>query len=228
DNFDSPYKSTGIVDFWRRWHITLSIWLRDFLYISLGGSRVGKFKQYRNLLLTMLLGGLWHGAGWIFIVWGGIHGAMLCVNHLWRAWTAGKISERTLNSFVPRTLSIAFTFLCINLAWVLFRADSMHAAGVMYSAMADIFSSDFSGGWSTLFANNYVRDAWPVIYLVVSGLLVWCFPTTRQLITGKRADGARPWLVWRPDKRWAAGLAVLAFGALLLLSRKTVFLYFQF
>jgi len=228
DNFDSPYKSTGIVDFWRRWHITLSLWLRDFLYIPLGGSRAGKLKQYRNLLLTMLLGGLWHGAGWTFIIWGGVHGAMLCINHFWKAWAMGHISEKALNTPVLRIISIGFTFVCINLAWVLFRADSMHAAGVMYSSMAGIFASDFAGGWSVLFANNYVRDAWPVIYLAVSGLLVWCFPTTRQLVNGTRADGTRPWLVWQPDKRWAAGLAALTFGALLLLSRKTVFLYFQF
>jgi alginate O-acetyltransferase complex protein AlgI len=189
---------------------------------------VGKLAQYRNLLLTMLLGGLWHGAGWTFIAWGGIHGAMRCVNHAWKAWATRHIPAKALNAFVPRVISIVFTFLCINLAWVLFRADSIHAAGVMYSAMAGIFSSDLSGGWSALFANNYVRDAWPVIYLAVSGLLVWCFPTTRQLISGTRADGTRPWLVWQPNTRWAAGLAVLTFGALLLLSRKTVFLYFQF
>jgi len=228
DNFDSPYKATGIVDFWRRWHITLSLWLRDFLYIPLGGSRAGKFRQYRNLLLTMLLGGLWHGAGWTFIIWGGAHGAMLCINHFWRSWAARHIPEKALNSVVPRILSIAFTFLCINLAWVIFRADSLHAAGVMYSSMSDIFSSDFSGGCSTLFANNYVRDVRAALYLAVSGLLVWCFPTTRQLINGTRADGTRPWPTWQPDARWATGLAVLAFGALLLLSRKTVFLYFQF
>jgi len=228
DNFDSPYKATGIVDFWRRWHITLSLWLRDFLYIPLGGSRAGKLKQYRNLLLTMLLGGLWHGAGWTFIIWGAVHGTMLCVNHFWTTLVARRLPEKALNNVVSRTISIGFTFLCINLAWVLFRADSMQAAGAMYASMMAICSSDFSGGWSTLFANNYVRDAWPVIYLAISGLLVWCFPTTRQLISGARADGTRPWLTWRPDKRWAAGLAVLAFGALLLLSRKTVFLYFQF
>jgi alginate O-acetyltransferase complex protein AlgI len=228
DNFDSPYKSTGIVDFWRRWHITLSLWLRDFLYIPLGGSRVGKLRQYCNLLLTMLLGGLWHGAGWTFIIWGAVHGGMLCVNHFWKAQAARIIPEKALNNVVVRTISIGFTFLCINLAWVLFRADSLHAAGVMFSSMADIFSSDLSGGWSTLFANNYVRDVWPLLYLAVSGLLVWCFPTTRQLINGTRADGTRPWLVWQADKRWAAGLAVLAFGAFLLLSRKTAFLYFQF
>jgi alginate O-acetyltransferase complex protein AlgI len=228
DNFDSPYKSTGIVDFWRRWHITLSLWLRDFLYIPLGGSRAGKLKQYRNLLLTMLLGGLWHGAGWTFIIWGGVHGAMLCINHFWKTWAIRNIPEKALNNSILRIVSIGFTFLCINLAWVLFRADSMHTAGVMYSSMAGMCSSDFSNGWATLFANNYIRDVWPMIYLATSGLLVWCFPTTRQLIDGKRADGVRPWLVWQPDKRWAAWLAVLAFGALLLLSRKTVFLYFQF
>lgn len=228
DNFDSPYKSTGIVDFWRRWHITLSLWLRDFLYIPLGGSRAGKLRQYRNLLLTMLIGGLWHGAGWTFIIWGGLHGAMLCINHFWKAWADRNIGPAVLKNPVLRALSIAFTFLCINLAWVLFRADSMHAAGAVYGAMARIFQTDFSGGWETLFANNYVRDAWPLIWLGISALLVWCFPTTRQLISGTRADGSLPPLVWKPDVRWAAALALVAFGALILLSRKSVFLYFQF
>ncbi len=222
DNFDSPYKSTGIVDFWRRWHITLSLWLRDFLYIPLGGSRAGKLKQYRNLLLTMLLGGLWHGAGWTFIVWGGLHGAMLCVNHFWKAW-ADKNIPAVVRNPVLRIICIVFTFFCINLAWVLFRADSMQAAGAMYTAMAGICRADF-GSWAGLFPNNYVQGWWPFIWLALSGIIVWCFPTTRRLIEG--AEGAR--FVWKPDARWAAWLALLAFVSLILLSRKSVFLYFQF
>ena len=83
-NFFSPYKSTSIIEFWRRWHMTLSQFLRDYLYIALGGNRKGKYRRYVNLFLTMLLGGLWHGAGWPFVVWGGLHGGYLMINHGWR------------------------------------------------------------------------------------------------------------------------------------------------
>lgn len=98
ENFNSPYKSTGIVDFWRRWHITLSAWLRDFLYIPLGGNRAGRLKQYRNLFLTMLIGGAWHGAGWTFMIWGALHGLMLSVNHFFRAQIKGSRLEAILAS----------------------------------------------------------------------------------------------------------------------------------
>ena len=83
-NFNSPYKSKSIIEFWRRWHITLSSFLKNYLYISLGGNRLGEIKRIRNLLITMLLGGLWHGAGWTFIIWGGLHGLYLAINHFWR------------------------------------------------------------------------------------------------------------------------------------------------
>ena len=82
-NFNSPYKATSIIDFWRRWHMTLSQFLRDYLYIPLGGNRHGRVRRYVNLMITMLLGGLWHGAGWTFVVWGGLHGVYLCINHAW-------------------------------------------------------------------------------------------------------------------------------------------------
>lgn len=128
ENFNSPYKSTGIVDFWRRWHITLSAWLRDFLYIPLGGNRAGRLMQYRNLFLTMLIGGAWHGAGWTFMVWGALHGLMLCVNHFFRAGIKGTAAENVLAAAPLRLLSIAFTFLCINFCWVVFRALSLDGA----------------------------------------------------------------------------------------------------
>ena len=84
-NFNSPYKATNIIEFWRRWHITLSRFLRDYLYIPLGGNRHGPLRRYANLLVTMLLGGFWHGAGWTFVVWGALHGCYLAINHVWRA-----------------------------------------------------------------------------------------------------------------------------------------------
>ena len=90
-NFASPYKASSIVDFWRRWHITLSNWLRDYLYIPLGGNRHGKARRYVNLIITMLLGGLWHGAAWTFVLWGLLHGSYLMVAHMWGALRAGSL-----------------------------------------------------------------------------------------------------------------------------------------
>src|SRR5580698_7168831 len=109
-NFRSPYKATSIVDFWRRWHITLSRFLRDYLYIPLGGNRLGEIRRYLNLLVTMLLGGLWHGAGWNFLIWGGLHGFYLCINHLWQAWRGARASESGL---FAKGISWAITFAAV-------------------------------------------------------------------------------------------------------------------
>lgn len=126
-NFASPYKATSLIDFWRRWHITLSRFLRDYLYIPLGGNRKGRGRTYTNIAVTMLLGGLWHGASWTFILWGAIHGAGLLVNHIW-----GRFKIR-----IPLAKPVGWllTFALIVVAWVLFRADSLAAAGRMYSSM---------------------------------------------------------------------------------------------
>ncbi|MBO5490970.1 MAG: MBOAT family protein [Desulfovibrio sp.] len=241
ENFDSPYKSTGIVDFWRRWHITLSSWLRDFLYIPLGGNRHGKIKQYRNLFLTMLIGGAWHGAGWTFIVWGALHGAMLSVNHFFRARIKGTRLEGILAAAPLRLCSILFTFFCINLCWVVFRAVSIEGAGRMYRAMfLGPFTPEAAGiaappdgltGLAALAArwlpNGYVQGWMPFALLLASFVVVWALPNSRELFDGRR-DGTRPRLSWRPSAAWAAGLAGLAFAALILVSRKATFLYFQF
>lgn len=226
DNFDSPYKSTGIVDFWRRWHITLSSWLRDFLYIPLGGSRQGKLKQYRNLFLTMLLGGVWHGAGWPFVVWGAVHGAMLTVNHFFRTWIKGRAGEALLGNPLVRVCSIIFTFLCINAAWVVFRAETMTGAVRMYTGMWQGLMGGLCAPWAVLFQNNYVQGLQPLSLLALSFALVWAFPNTREIVFGRK--GGRPWLRWTPSAAWAAGLAGLTFLSLIMLSRKSAFLYFQF
>lgn len=136
-NFDSPYKATNIVDFWRRWHMTLSRFLRDYLYFPLGGNRKGNLRRYTNLLLTMLLGGLWHGAGWTFVIWGGLHGLYLVVNHVWQRMT------RRFNGFgspnarwVLRRISHVITFLAVVIGWVFFRSETLDGAFVMLLAMA--------------------------------------------------------------------------------------------
>ncbi len=119
-NFDSPYRSASITEFWRRWHISLSTWLRDYLYIPLGGNRLGTARTYANLAVVMLLGGLWHGAAWTFVIWGAIHGAMLIAERL-----RGKTSfyER-----LPRPLRVTLTFALVNLAWVFFRSEDLPSA----------------------------------------------------------------------------------------------------
>ncbi len=127
-NFNSPYKAASIIDFWRRWHITLSRFLRDYLYFPLGGNRRGSLRRYVNLLVVMLVGGLWHGAAWTFVLWGAVHGAYLVANNLWRA--AGLR--------LPRVLAGPLTFLAVTLAWVPFRSDSLLSALRMLKGMAGL------------------------------------------------------------------------------------------
>src|SRR5213078_701378 len=128
-NFDAPYTARSLQDFWRRWHMTLSRWLRDYLYIPLGGSRGSRLKTYRNLMLTMLLGGLWHGAAWTFVVWGGIHGVGLSIERAtgWRPHTRAQI-----------WLGRLITFHVVCLAWIFFRADSF---GRAWDVIVRLFSA---------------------------------------------------------------------------------------
>jgi D-alanyl-lipoteichoic acid acyltransferase DltB (MBOAT superfamily) len=132
-NFDSPYKSRSVIDFWRRWHITLSRFLRDYVYVPLGGNRRGPLRRYANIMATMLVGGLWHGANWTFVAWGALHGLMLLVNHAWRAAMA-RLGMRA--AFAPLAIvSTAATFLAVTIAWVLFRAADFPAALLILEAM---------------------------------------------------------------------------------------------
>jgi len=130
-NFNSPYKASSIQDFWRRWHITLSRFLRDYVYIPLGGSKVGELKTYRNLFLTFLIGGLWHGASWMFVIWGALHGFALGVNRLWRRF----------NISMPKWINVFLTFMFVNITWVFFRAENMSQASKIFKAMVNF--SDF-------------------------------------------------------------------------------------
>ncbi len=135
-NFNAPYKSATITEFWRRWHISLSSWLRDYLYISLGGNRKGKVRTYLNLMITMLLGGLWHGAAVRFILWGGLHGVALALHKLWMTiFPSAKESGKDMN-IVMRVLGIFITFHIVCLGWLLFRADSMEVVRDMLSQIA--------------------------------------------------------------------------------------------
>jgi alginate O-acetyltransferase complex protein AlgI len=135
-NFYSPYKATNIIDFWRRWHITLSSFLRDYLYFPLGGSRKGTIRRYINLMITMLLGGLWHGASWTFVVWGGVHGFYLVINHAWHAVRKAFGSDLTKTSLLGRMTGRVITFLAVTISWVMFRAETFSGATNIFEGMA--------------------------------------------------------------------------------------------
>ena len=135
-NFFSPYRALNIVDFWRRWHMTLSRFLRDYVYIPLGGNRNGKLARYRNLLATMLLGGIWHGAGWTFVLWGALHGIYLVVNHAWHAvLRVLNVPINTRSHILYKTVSWGVTFMAVVAAWVFFRAESLDASFEILGAM---------------------------------------------------------------------------------------------
>ena len=219
-NFNSPYKSTSIVEFWRRWHITLSNFLRDYIYIPLGGSRCGKIRVFVNLVLTMLIGGLWHGAGWTFVLWGLLHGVFLAVNHAWQKSPISNWGGRW--SVFP---AWALTFICIAVAWVFFRASSIADAGRILSGMfltkktaLKLFEAD---------------DAVLVIGCLFAALI---FPNTQQIFGAfrpclgwarKKYPDTTAWM-WKPRVGWAFLLAVMFAFCICCMMRPSQFLYFQF
>lgn len=178
-NFDSPYKADSIIDFWRRWHMTLSRFLRDYLYFPLGGNRHGKFRRYANLMITMLLGGLWHGAGWTFVIWGGLHGLYLMINHAQRV-----IGDSAISSTLWfRLLSRITTFLAVLLAWIFFRASDLASAERVLSGMIGLhgltsvaYTKDVQPGLLPLL------DASPWIWIAALLAISWLAPNSQELI----------------------------------------------
>ena len=209
-NFDFPYFSSSVTEFWRKWHISLSTWLRDYLYIPLGGNRGTKLFTYRNLMLTMLLGGLWHGAGWNFVIWGALHGLALIVNREW-----SKITKRLFGSQphkfwqpISRLFFSLLTFYWVCLAWIFFRATSFSDATEIVKSFV-LLRSD---GSQQL---NYY------LFLLLGGLIVFHYGASRRLL-------AR-W--WKALPNWSF---FLIFGSLVSIAifaiapSYTSFIYFQF
>jgi alginate O-acetyltransferase complex protein AlgI len=215
-NFDSPYKATSIIEFWRRWHMTLSQFLRDYLYIPLGGNRHGRALRYVNLMITMLLGGLWHGAAWTFVVWGALHGAYLCVNHAWSNYGPA-VAPRFAR--VGNAAAFVLTFVSVVVAWVFFRADSISSATFVLSRMAD--------PTNIVFGRGEMANA---MFIAVYAAIAWVTPNTqaimgydhRNRVVGENLNG---WLR-RPGFLTAAAVT-LAFGVLGI-SQHSEFIYFRF
>lgn len=182
-NFDSPYKAASIIEFWRTWHMTLSRFLRDYLYIPLGGNRKGEPRRYANLMATMLLGGLWHGAGWTYVCWGGLHGIYLTVNHLWRELLPETLL-RWLPSWMRRLAGGAITFVAVVVAWVMFRSLDMTHALIMMKAMVGIEArpisfADVMHGQLLMITDLRGRE---LAILLVSALAwVWLLPNSTRV-----------------------------------------------
>ncbi|MBB5352641.1 D-alanyl-lipoteichoic acid acyltransferase DltB (MBOAT superfamily) [Haloferula luteola] len=240
-NFHSPYKAVSIVDFWRRWHITLSRFLRDYLYIPLGGNRKGKSRRYVNLLITMVLGGFWHGAGWTYLLWGLLHGVFLCVNHGWIFLR----KKRGLPK-VPKPMAIAITFLLVIIAWVPFRAGTFElgssgsttkALAATREMLAAMFGFHGLGGWPDV-ATQVVKES----HALRACLLVfvcWFVPNTQQFMRRYQPAmdpshfedyqiGPRKWWQWRPNSRWFAFTLLLMLATLYQFDKLSEFIYFQF
>jgi D-alanyl-lipoteichoic acid acyltransferase DltB (MBOAT superfamily) len=234
-NFDSPYQATSIIDFWRRWHITLSRFLREYLYIPLGGNRKGPARRFVNLFVTMLLGGLWHGAGWTFVIWGGLHGLYLIANHGWRALRRRLGPGASASTPLTRLLAWAVTFLAVLVAWVFFRAPDLATALSILGSMTGLGGPAEAAASAPALAGAGAREA-----LVVAGALLaiaWLAPNTQRL-TGYAGPGGElrgvpelaplPATPGRAPLRWAAAVGVLLALSLTSLSRVSEFLYFQF
>jgi alginate O-acetyltransferase complex protein AlgI len=197
-NFASPYKSRNVIEFWRRWHMTLSQFLRDYLYFPLGGNRLGPRRRYLNLMITMTLGGLWHGASWTFVIWGALHGGFLAVNHAWRHLLRSGPSFGLVPGWLRTTSAVALTFLVVVIGWVFFRAPSLHAALAILTGMTGangfVLPDTIAGlipllrghvrvvGQMPLFGGGSVMGAFAQTSLIALGLVIcFVFPSTQDM-----------------------------------------------
>ena len=254
-NFNSPYKAGNIIDFWRRWHMTLSRFLRDYLYFALGGNRKGTRRRYFNLMATMLLGGLWHGAGWTFVIWGGLHGLYLCINHGWVSLRRRVCGNRAAGR-TERAAGWLLTFVAVVVGWVFFRAADVDAALAMLQGMLGLngvalpnaIAARLGSAWPTLVDLGFTSYlgggsqfvlAWLWVLLLL--MIVLALPNTQQIIRrfepASRADdaGARGeagvghrGLAWAPSPTWAVAVGLMAASGVLAMNSVSEFLYFQF
>jgi len=243
-NFNSPYKAPSIIEFWRRWHITLSVFLRDYLYIPLGGNRNGPLWRQVNILITMLLGGLWHGANWNFLLWGGLHGMYLVLNHGWRSLASG-MAFATSNVFgcVARVI----TFIAVVIAWIPFRAPNLESAWLMWKGMiggngvslpfvlqnhTERFLgrvAEYSSGMGPLLGNATGE----ILFCLAGGIvIIWALPNSQEWLARYQPAWnhvqTTTGLAWRPTGRYAIVMGALFGISLLLMSRATPFLYYHF
>lgn len=237
-NFNSPYKSLSITDFWRRWHMTLSRFLRDYLYIPLGGNRKGNFRRYINLMTTMLLGGLWHGAGWTFIIWGGLHGIYLVINNSW-SYLLKVLGYKSFENQIIIIINWLLTFVSVVVAWVFFRSKTVGSA-------SQIIVSMFALNDLSLNENLINNHGSPKFYILVLALLfiTLFMPNTQEFMNSyapalsniksqfswQKFKAIHQFIFWQPSPYWATIMSGLFFAILTVISRSqnSEFLYFEF
>lgn len=235
-NFASPYKATSIVDFWRCWHISLSRFLRDYLYVPLGGNRRGPVRRALNVMVTMVLGGLWHGAGWTFVVWGALHGVYIVINQLWRQLFPQSNGSK---SFIWMVAAWFATFVAVLVGWVFFRAASVDSAIGIIAAMGNpyggtvsifertnafVFLAVFSGLGFVLLAPNIATLFRAFHPMLTEG-------TQLHVVDVASAPATMSRLRWRPTTPWAVAVAASAVAsviAMVFFRAQSEFLYFQF
>lgn len=233
-NFDAPYKSRSIVEFWRRWHISLSRFLRDYLYIPLGGNRHGERRRNVNLAATMILGGLWHGAGAPFIIWGALHGLFLGINHRWNTLTKkhAALAKITTKLWYPLA-ALCLTQVAVVLAWVFFRADNPVAAVRVLKAMIGLADQN-------KISATHLVGSYEVAAIVLGYIACLVLPNVNAMFARWKVGletyhNERPWsllkLNWRPSATWAIGTSIALVAAVLInliAGDSSQFLYFQF
>jgi alginate O-acetyltransferase complex protein AlgI len=256
-NFYSPYKANSIIEFWRRWHMTLSRFLRDYVYIPLGGNRKGNTRRLINVFVTMLLGGLWHGAGWTFIIWGGLHGFFLSVNHTWTLILSKYHFTSVTHHSTYKIFARLLTFICIVIAWVMFRSESLDGAINMYTGMFGYNGISLPSSLEfRLGAFGESLKAWGItfngidafgaiqkgLFLLFSlWIIVWFFPNTTdwlrkdnpalnaEFFINKKSTRSTK-ASWSYNALFALLLAIITFTCLSYMSSpgESEFLYFQF
>lgn len=247
-NFYAPYKSTSIIQFWRSWHMSLSNFLKDYVYIPLGGNRCGPFREVCNIFLVMLVGGIWHGATLNFLAWGALHGLYVSLNHLWRklrsTWSFNPEHKR-----LYRYAMQGLTFLAVAFAWALFRADSLQSAYILFRGMLGMesfFLPPRLSTWmflkdcfpSVLFSKMgfLLQDQRSILYVLAKAFaIVWLLPSVPDIFhlapkdTDTKGTYACLRFSWKPSQLWVIGLALLfVYTVLSLQGYQGQFVYYQF
>lgn len=221
-NFNSPYASASFIEFWRRWHMTLGLWVREYLYIPLGGNRRGEMRKYFNLFIAMLVIGIWHGAGWTFVFWGGMHGILLLLNHGWR-YMGGNF---------PKIIAVPMTFLCCHLCWVFFRAESFSEAYQLIKSMMDLPGISLNAGGLPLGWTNILNLVGMAPAASSFELSIYCIATMFMLMLVVQTVPNPYYMLengyLKPGRLLFIIVALLLLVSLMGMTQTGEFLYFQF
>ena len=230
-NFESPYKASSLISFWHRWHMTLSQFVRDYIYIPFGGNRHGSLRRSVNIITIMLIGGFWHGAGATFIIWGGAHGIGLVINHYWQDFRKSLGHSLKNENFFREVLARILTFSTVTILWVFFRAENLDSALSIFQSLLGMHTPP-----DPHFSNIKISEDRLWFFLLV----IWFAPNTKEIMFGqsdenKKLDALQQspeskkrWYHWYPNQWWASLAAVLFIISILELTNSKGFIYFQF